>query len=246
MNSNNFVNTKIEFLKGVGPLKADVLRKELGISVFGDLIKHYPFRYIDRSKFHPIASLIEEMSYVQVKGTISNIKVFGAKRATRMSAILSDGTGQMELVWFQGIKWIKDVLRPQVEFIAFGKPSIFNGKFNMVHPDLEESSKAEKVIGPSLVGVYSTTEKCKVKGLDSKAIQKLMKTLLSHPGFAAEERLTPELVAHFKLMDRPSALMNIHLPADEQKLAAAEYRLKFEELFFIKLFLESFYCSFKL
>lgn len=235
MNSHSFLNTKIEFLKGVGPLKADVFRKELGISVFGDLVKHYPFRYIDRSKFYPIASLNEDMSYVQVKGTISNIKVFGAKRATRMSAILSDGTGQMELVWFQGIKWMRDVLRPNVEFIAFGKPSVFNGKFNMVHPELEESAKAEKVMGPSLVGVYSTTEKCKVKGLDSKAIQKLMKTLLSHPGFAVEERLTPELITHYKLMDRPSAIKNIHLPADEQKLAAAEYRLKFEELFFIQL-----------
>lgn len=235
MNSYSFLHTKIEFLKGVGPLKAEILRKELGISVFGDLLTHYPFRYIDRSKFYTIGSLTDDMPYVQVKGTISNIKVFGAKRASRMSAILNDGTGQMELVWFQGIKWMKEVLRPNVEFIAFGKPTVFNGKFNMVHPELEESAKAEKFLGPSLVGVYNTTEKCKVKNLDSKAIQKLMKALLSHPGFLADEILTAPVLEQYHLMDRPSSFKNIHLPADEQKLAAAQYRLKFEELFFIQL-----------
>jgi len=235
MTTQNFLNTKIEYLKGVGPAKADTFRKELNISVFGDLIRHFPFRYIDRSKFLNISELNDEMPFVQVKGTISKITVFGAKRATRMSAIISDGSGQMELVWFQGIRWMKDILRPNVEFIAFGKPSVFNGKLNMVHPDLEESAKAEKFLGPSLVGVYSTTEKCKAKGLDTRSIQRLMKTLLTHPGFAMDEILTPDLLQEFKLMDRSSALRNIHLPADDTKLAAAEYRLKFEELFFIQL-----------
>lgn len=235
MRPTNFLETPIEYLKGVGPQRADLLRKELGISNFGDLLRHYPFRYIDRSRFYTIAELNDDLPYVQLKGTLSRITVHGGKRATRLSAVLQDGTGQMDLVWFQGIRWIKDAIRPNVEYIVFGKIGMFNGRFNIVHPELEEAAKVEKLNGPSLAGVYSTTEKCKSKSLDSKGLQKLIKTLLQHLPAFVPETLTTEILLNNKLISLRDAMVNIHLPADEKQMAVAQYRLKFEELFYIQL-----------
>lgn len=235
MSRAGFKDTPIEYLKGVGPQRAELLRKELGISTFGDFLRHYPFRYIDKSKFHKVSELNEDLPYVQLKGTISKVQLHGGKRVTRMTAVFRDESGQMDLVWFQGIRWIKDVIRANTEYIIFGKPGFFNGRFNIIHPELEEAAKAEQFHGPSLTGVYSTTEKCKAKGLDTKALQKLMKVLVSNLPSDMPETLTSDILQRYKLMSLRDALMNIHLPPDEKQLGLATLRLKFEELFFIQL-----------
>jgi ATP-dependent DNA helicase RecG len=235
MQRADFLNTPIEYLKGVGPQRAELLRKELGVSSFGDLLRHYPFRYIDRSSFQTVSVLDEDIPYVQLKGVISRPAFHGGKRITRMTATFTDGTGQMDLVWFQGIRWLKDAIKPGGEYIVFGKPGFFNGRFNIVHPEIEEASKVEKFTGPSLTGVYSTTEKCKSKGLDSKGIQKLIRTLVQQlPDFMAET-LPADIILQHRLMSYRSAASSIHLPADEQAMNAAIFRLKFEELFYVQL-----------
>lgn len=243
MRQNIFLDTPIEYLKGVGPQRAELFRKELGISQFSDLVKHYPFRYIDRSKFFTVSELNEDLPLVQLKGTISRLQVHGGKRPGRMSAVFSDSTGQMDLVWFQGIRWIKDTIHPNKEYVVFGKPGFFNGRFNIIHPELEEAAIAEKWSGGSLTGVYSTTEKCKSRGLDSKGLQKLLKTLLSQWPAQIPETITSDILSKYKLMSRRDALFHIHLPSDEKILAAAQYRLKFEELFFIQLRLLKAKCT---
>lgn len=235
MSRAGFKDTPIEYLKGVGPQRAELLRKELGISTFGDFLRHYPFRYIDKSKFHRVAELNEDLPYVQLKGTISKVQLHGGKRVTRMTAVFRDESGQMDLVWFQGIRWIRDVIKANMEYIVFGKPGFFNGRFNIIHPELEEAAKAEQFHGPSLTGVYSTTEKCKAKGLDTKALQKLMKVLVSNLPSDIPETLTSDILQRYKLMSLRDALVNIHLPPDEKQLGLATLRLKFEELFFIQL-----------
>ncbi|MBP7167036.1 MAG: ATP-dependent DNA helicase RecG [Bacteroidia bacterium] len=235
MSRAGFKDTPIEYLKGVGPQRAELLRKELGISTFGDFLRHYPFRYIDKSKFHRVAELNEDLPYVQLKGTISKVQLHGGKRVTRMTAVFRDESGQMDLVWFQGIRWIRDVIKANMEYIVFGKPGFFNGRFNIIHPELEEAAKAEQFHGPSLTGVYSTTEKCKAKGLDTKTLQKLMKVLVSNLPSDIPETLTSDILQRYKLMSLRDALVNIHLPPDEKQLGLATLRLKFEELFFIQL-----------
>lgn len=235
MRQATFLDTPIAYLKGVGPSRAELFRKELGILRFSDLLKHYPFRYVDRSKFYLVAALNEELPLVQLKGVISKVQVHGGKRPGRLSAVFTDSSGQMDLIWFQGIRWIKDTLKPNVEYIVFGKPGFFNGRFNIIHPELEEAALAEKFTGVSLTGVYSTTEKCKSKGLDSKGLQRLMKTLLTQLPASVPETLPADVIEQYKLTGNREALLNIHLPSDEKSLAAAQYRLKFEELFYIQL-----------
>ena len=235
MNRTSFLETPIEFLKGVGPQRAEILRKELNISVFGDLIRHYPFRYVDRSRFHTVASVNDDMPYIQLKGRISKVTLHGGKRPTRMTALLTDSTGSMELVWFQGIRWVKDTLRLDMDYVVFGKPGFFSGRFNIIHPELEAATLDRTELGPSLTGVYSTTEKCKSKGLDSKGLLKLIRMLLAQMPEAIRESLSPGIIRNNGLMPIREAWVNIHLPADEQKLAAATNRLKFEELFFVQL-----------
>ena len=235
MQRDRFMDSAIEYLKGVGPQRAELLRTELGISTFGDFIRHFPFRYIDRSKFHAVAELNEDLPYVQLKGVITRIQLHGGKRVTRMSATFRDQTGTMELVWFQGIRWIREAVKENTEYIVFGKPGFFNGRFSMIHPEMEEAAKAEKFSGPSLTGVYSTTEKCKAKGLDTKALQKLMRSLVAGLPNDLPETLSADILHRYKLMNLREALYNIHLPADEHLLQRAVLRLKFEELFFLQL-----------
>ncbi|MFN8154436.1 MAG: ATP-dependent DNA helicase RecG [Bacteroidia bacterium] len=235
MQRDRFMDTAIEYLKGVGPQRAELLRSELGIATFGDFIRHFPFRYIDKSKFQTVAELNEDLPYVQLKGIITRIQLHGGKRVTRMSATFRDQTGTMELVWFQGIRWIREAVKEHTEYIVFGKPGFFNGRFSIIHPEMEEAAKAEKFSGPSLTGVYSTTEKCKAKGLDTKALQKLMRSLVVGLPNDLSETLSADILHRYKLMNLREALFNIHLPADEQLLQRAVLRLKFEELFYLQL-----------
>lgn len=235
MRSGSWFDTPVEFLKGVGPQRAEVLRKELGIYTFRDLISYYPFRYIDRSEFHTIASITDDMPWVQLRGRITSMQVHGSKRATRLSVFFTDGTGQVELVWFQGVRWISESLKTNVEYIVFGRPSLFNGRFNLAHPEIEEARIADTYTGPSLQGVYSSTEKAKQKGLDSKGLLRMMKTLVSQLPAFVPETLSPDLIHQGDLISLRETLAFIHLPSDMKQLTAAQYRIKFEELFYSQL-----------
>lgn len=235
MQRREFFDTPIEYLKGVGPQRGDVLKKEFSIFTFEDLLHHYPFRYIDRSKFYKVIELNADMPFLQIKGKLTRIQSHGDKRTTRISAIFSDDSGSIELVWFQGLKWVKNYLKPNIEYIVFGKPSSFNGKLNIVHPEIEESSKAELFSGPSLTGVYSVTEKARATGLDTKAIVKLQRNLIAALPAFVQDVFPSDILQKHTLMSLRDAYVNIHFPKDELSLRLATRRLKFDELFFIQL-----------
>ena len=228
--------TSIEFLKGVGPAKSALLQSELNIFTFGDLLIHYPFRYIDRSKFYRINEIDESHQFIQLKGVISAMRVEGAGRKKRLIATFQDETGQLELIWFQGIKWITQSIKRDIEYIVFGKPSLFKGGWNIAHPEMELAEDF-KGSGPNaLQPVYSTTDKLRKKYLDSRGILKLQRALLGSltPNDLLEV-LPSDLIQHYKFIDRFKALQQIHFPADFKVLAKARARLKFEEFFFLQL-----------
>ena len=238
--SQNFLETPIEFLKGVGPKRSELLKKELNIFTFEDMIEHYPFRYIDKSKFYSVNDIISDSSYIQLKGIISDMKLLGKNRGQRLSAQFSDNTGTIELVWFKGIKWVKDKIKPNIEYIVFGKPSLFNKKFNIAHPEIEELSERDDSINESYQAFYSSTEKLKTRGLGSKGISKVMKNLLIKVKDFIPETLSDEILNNLKFMPRKEAILNIHFPKDQRSTDQARVRLKFEELFFIQLRLLKF------
>jgi ATP-dependent DNA helicase RecG len=227
------LDSKIEFLKGVGPQKAGLLNTELGIFTFGDLLQYYPFRYEDRSKFYKIRDLTEELPYIQVQGKIVNISQIGAGGRKRLVASFSDGTGIMELVWFQGVTRLSSSLKTSVEYVIYGKPAFFNGRFSIVHPELQQYAETESETG--LQPVYSTTEKLKNKFLDSKGISRITKVLVDSVKGQIPETLPSYITEDEKLIDRNEAIKHIHFPADQKSLDKAKYRLKFEELFYIQL-----------
>ena len=235
MITRSFLETQVEYLKGVGPKRAELLRKELDIHTFGDLIGYYPFRYIDRSRIYKISEIEPDLAYVQIKGTISQIRIIGEKRARRMSAVLSDDTGEIELVWFQGLKWIEGTIQSNVEYVVFGKPTIFQRRYNIAHPEIERASDFEKTISHTLQGIYSTTEKLKNYGLNNKNLVKLMKELVQNAQGKIPETLSSAVIKKLNLLSREEALKNIHFPDEPKLLQKAQARLKFEELFFIQL-----------
>lgn len=229
-----FFDTPVEFLKGVGPQRAALLNKELNIFTFGDLIQYYPFRYEDRTKFYDIQAISDEMPYVQVKGTITKKEFIGIGAKRRLVATVKDTTGEIELVWFQGIKWVQDKVKPGVEYIVFGKPNLFGKKYNIAHPEVEPVTTANTQ-GGYLQPVYPLTEKLKVRYIDSKAISKLQRELLVLAKDKIRETLTVEILKLFKLLDKQQALINIHFPQSHELMTASQNRLKFEELFYIQL-----------
>ncbi|MCD4773411.1 MAG: ATP-dependent DNA helicase RecG [Bacteroidales bacterium] len=233
----NFLETPIEYLKGVGPKRAELLKKELNIFTFEDMVEYYPFRYVDRSKFYSVKDIISDASYIQLKGTISDMKLLGKNRKQRLSAQFSDKTGSIELVWFKGIKWVKDKIKPDVEYIVFGKPSIFNKKFNVAHPEIDAVSDQEESLNKSFQSFYSSTEKLKTRGLGSKGINKLMKNLMVRIKDFVPETLSNEIISNLKFISRKDAILNIHFPKDQRSIDQARARLKFEELFFIQIML---------
>jgi ATP-dependent DNA helicase RecG len=232
---SQFFDTPIEFVKGVGPQRAAVFKSELGIYTANDLLHHFPFRYIDRSKFYKINELNDEMPFVQIKGKITSLKSIGDKRAMRLSAQFADETGTMDLVWFKGITWIRDSIKAGVEYVVFGKPALFGKSFNIVHPEIELLEKFLQQPQGEWQAVYNTTEKCKLKGIDSKAILKIQKTLIAQIPNVVQETLTPTLLHQFNLLPAREALINIHVPANTEALQKAQFRFKFEELFFLQL-----------
>ncbi|MGV3585986.1 MAG: ATP-dependent DNA helicase RecG [Adhaeribacter sp.] len=231
---SGFFNTKIEFLKGIGPQRALLLQQELNIFTYGDLIQHYPFRYLDRTQFYQLAEVYEDLPYIQVKGRIRSKELLGEGRKQRLSVILTDASGEIELVWFKGVKWMNTSLKTHTEYIVFGKPTLFNGRINMAHPEMEEATEV-KQDQSYLQPVYSTTEKLKNHRLDSKAISKIMAELLKLAAPNIPESLTPDIIDQYKMLSKREALLQVHFPANTEKLNAARFRLKFEELFYVQL-----------
>ncbi len=231
----DFLDQEIKFLPGVGPKRAETLKKELKLLTFRDLIYYYPYKYIDRTKFYKISEIHADMPYIQVKGVIRVIETIGSKPKERLTARFYDNTGSIELVWFRAIKWQRENLRINKEYIVFGKPSEFGGKISVVHPDLE--TEEEKQLQPSglFQGYYNTTENMKKKFLNSKTINKLQLTLINLAKGKIKETLPKNLIDKLKLVSLEEALTNIHKPANTIALKKATFRLKFEELFFIQL-----------
>ena len=233
---NSILNTPIEFIKGVGPSRADVLKKDLGLFTFQDMLAHYPFRYIDRTKYFKINQINPDSQYIQIVGRVINKKVIGDKRAKRIVAVFKDETGIMELVWFQSLKWVDENIVVGTAYVAFGKPVLFNGTFSISHPEMElYQNKPQGRGNLTLQPVYNSTEKLKKFTLDSKGIQRLIAGLLDQVILQVPESLPQYIIDKYQLPDKKTALLNIHFPKNQQDLNAAERRLKFEELFFIQL-----------
>lgn len=233
---NSILNTPIEFIKGVGPSRADVLKKDLGLFTFQDMLAHYPFRYIDRTKYFKIREINPDSQYIQIIGRVISKKVIGDKRAKRIIAVFKDETGIMELVWFQSLKWVDDNITIGTAYVAFGKPNLFNGTFSISHPEMElYQNRAVGRGNLTLQPVYNSTEKLKKFTLDSKGLQRLIAGLLDQVIPQVPETLPQYIVDKYQLRDKRMALLNIHFPKNQKDLNAAERRLKFEELFFIQL-----------
>lgn len=233
--TNNILDTPIEYIKGVGTARADKLKSELGIFTYGDLLQHYPFRYVDKTKFYTVKEINDELPYVQLKGVITRLEKKGEGRSRRLVAHFQDESGKIELVWFKGLQWVEKKIQLNEPYVVFGRPTRFNNSYNIAHPELELVSEAEKSFASSLEPVYNTTEKLKAKGLDSKAISKIIKTLLQQLQGKIEETLSEDIIDYLKLLPKEKALQNIHLPQSTELLKKAKIRLKFEELFFIQL-----------
>lgn len=230
------LQTPIEYLKGVGQHKAELLKKELTIFTFNDLLQHFPFRYVDRTRFYKIREINSDLPSVQVIGRLLTKEIIGEKQSRRLVAHLKDDTGVLELVWFQGIRWVDRILQPGAVFIVFGKPNEFNGKLSIPHPELELYNPSAKKQGNlTLQPVYNSTEKLKQASLDTKGLQRLQATLLETVASEVSETLPDYLLGKHKLMGKSEAIQQIHFPQNAEILHAATYRLKFEELFFIQL-----------
>ena len=248
------LDMEIQFLPGVGPKRAQLLGKELGIRTIGDLIRLYPFRYIDKSSFVRICDARPDMAYIQIRATVRRIDLYGngatsmeaaataqLKYSTvkRMSVWVEDGSGEMEMVFFKGIKWMHEKLKPGMRFIFFGKPTAFNGKINIVHPEVDTADNRTEIktsgAGATMTGVYTSTEKLKNGGITGKVMNKLMESALNKGLHEIEESLPEYIMKQQGLVPLHFALRNIHFPTDAISLEKARYRLKFEELFYLQL-----------
>lgn len=225
----------IKFLPGVGPKKADLLAKELNIRSVDDMVRHYPYKYIDRSRFYYLHEISENMPFIQVKGQILRFDKIGTGRGQRLSAIFTDGKDTIELIWFQGIKFVLEKYKTGITYVVFGKPSFFNGKFNIAHPEIDLPSQLPPVEQLGLQPFYNTTEKMKSGFLNSKAIQKIMQGLLPYLQSGVPETLPAYVLKKYALMNLTEALINIHFPKNAHALNKARQRLKFEELFYVQL-----------
>lgn len=231
----NLLQTPIEYLKGVGPNRAELLKKELNIATYRDLVNFFPNRYIDKTGFYKISQLQRNSSEVQIVGKIVHIKMVEQKRGKRLMADFVDDTGKMELVWFRGHKWIRENLKLNTPYVIFGKTNWFNGMFSMPHPEMELVADYKKNLRTAMQPVYPSTEMLVKKGITNRVIMKLMQELLQQTGLKFIESLNNELISELKLIPKSEALFNIHFPKSQELLAKAQFRLKFEELFFIQL-----------
>jgi ATP-dependent DNA helicase RecG len=229
------LQTPIAYLKTIGPTRAKLLKEQLGIHTYQDLLHFFPNRYVDRTQFHHINQLETSLAEVQIVGVINQIETIAQKKGSRLVAKFSDSTGTMELVWFKGAKWIKESIKPNTPYVIFGKISVFQGKFSMAHPDMEllENYQATNRIG--LQAIYPSTERLSNANMGNRFMLRAMEQLFNECGSAFEETLSDSILDHLKLLQRSTALFHIHFPKDAKMLSRAAARLKFEELFFIQL-----------
>ncbi len=229
-------DTNITYLKGVGPRKAELLAKEFDIRTYGDLLYHFPFRYVDKSRIYKISEVNTDTTYFLLRGKVSNMQTAGDKRTKYVSFLLTDDSGSIELIWFRGLQWVKKRFVPGKEYLIFGKPSVFKNRFNMVHPEVEDvMAETEQVAGNRLEGIYHTSEKLKTAGLGSRGFSKIMWTLLKETSSKIEENLPEYLQKKYGLAGHAEALLNIHFPKDTAAINRAVQRLKFEELLFLQV-----------
>lgn len=232
----NLLDTPIEFLKGVGPKKAELFKKEFEIFTYNDLLQYYPYRHVDKSKIYKIKDIHSDGAYLQFTGRITSYEVLGEKFSKRLVAQFQDETGKIELVWFNSIKWVEDLLKERRNFIVFGKPSLFNHKWQITHPDLlDPQAHSESFVSLAFQPLYNTSEKAKKGGLDSRTIAKLMITLIHQIKEMIPERLSVNYIEKLKLLRLKDAMEQIHYPKDNEMLSRAKLRIKFDELFFTQL-----------
>jgi ATP-dependent DNA helicase RecG len=229
------LQTPIDYLKGVGPNRADLLRSELGIHTYQDLIHLFPNRYIDRTKYYRIKELQQSNAEVQITGILKGFREVAQKRGKRLVADFEDETGRMELVWFRGHKWIRESLKTGRTYVAFGRVNWFNGIFSMPHPELELKEVHEKNLRSAMQAIYPSTEKLSNKGISNRVISKIMQQLFLETKGQFSESLPADLLDKLKLLPKPEALFNVHFPKSNELLSKAQFRLKFEELFYIQL-----------
>lgn len=230
------LDTEIKFLPGVGPKRAMILAKEAGIFSFRDLLYYFPYRHIDRSQYFRIRDIESEANFIQIKGKIVSLQVVGPPRKQRLSALFSDGESTVELIWFRSVKQLSELLKPGIEYVVFGKPSLFKGKYNFAHPEMEAFVPEKSIVDMKLQPLYPTTEKMKDEYLTSKAIQKLIKVLLELIHSSILDPLPATIRQETHLMTLNEALLYIHFPPNSADLEKAIFRLKFDELFFLQLF----------
>ncbi|MBD0776482.1 ATP-dependent DNA helicase RecG [Maribacter sp. ANRC-HE7] len=230
----NFLQTPITYLKGVGPHRAQILQSELGIGTYQDLLNLFPNRYIDKTQYYTIGQLQRSNADVQIVGKIIHLKTVEQKKGKRLVATFVDDTGEMELVWFRGQKWIRENLKLNIPYVIFGRCNWYNGKFSMPHPEMELLTEHEKGLKVTMQPIYPSTEKLGNSGITNRVINKLQQQLFIETKGQFRETLSDSLLHDLKLISKSEALFNIHFPKNQSFLAKAQFRLKFEELFFIQ------------
>ena len=231
------LSTPIDFLKGVGPAKADLLKKELRIFTYRDLITYYPFRYVDKSKIFKVSDLNADLPFIQLKGEVLKFETIGKGRAKRLVAHFKDDTGIIKLIWFKGTTWIRSSIKLNTEYLVFGKPTSFKNTFSLVHPELDLCEDYNKKAHVGLQGVYHSSEKLSAKGLNSKGILKLIKNLIPLLKNDIKETLSLKILTQLNLPTKEDSLIDIHIPKNNNDFIRAQKRLKFEEFFFLQLHL---------
>ncbi|MCK5814590.1 MAG: ATP-dependent DNA helicase RecG, partial [Flavobacteriaceae bacterium] len=211
-------NSPISYLKGVGPSRADLLRKELGLRTFGDLLNFFPHRYIDRTQFFKINQLQQNSAEIQIVGKITNVKSIQQKRGSRLVATFADETGTIELVWFRGVKWIKETLKINTPYVIFGKTNYFNRSFSMPHPELELVVDYKKNIRTAMQPVYHSTEMLTNKGVSNRVIQKMLQSLFEEIPRNFQETLSDSILEEYQLISKKDAMFNIHFPTSQDLL----------------------------
>jgi len=230
----DILEQEIKYLKGVGPKRADLFQRELGIATCRDLLYYFPFKYIDRSKFYNINEIDTTQAFIQVRGKITGFRMEGQRFRQRLIGIFTDGTGVLELVWFRGLQWVTGNYPLNTEYVAFGRPSYYGGKLSIAHPELEKADKEDSLMYSPLQPQYSLTEKLKNSFISSKTIHRMIGQVIQQVT-KMTETLPVNLLKKLKLMDLDEAIRNMHYPESHDKLRKATYRLKFEELFYIQL-----------
>ncbi|WP_299781462.1 ATP-dependent DNA helicase RecG [uncultured Formosa sp.] len=232
---NSKLQTPIDYLKGVGPNRADLLRKELGIHTYQDLINLFPNRYLDRTQYYKIAQLQRNNADVQIIGRIVGLKEVAQGKGKRLVASFKDDSGAMELVWFRGFKWLKESIKLNTDYVIFGKTNAFGNTFSMPHPEMELLEEHEKNLRSAMQPVYPSTEKLSNKGITNRVMSKIMQQLFIETHGKFEETLSQDLLSELKLVSKSEALFNVHFPKNLELLSRSQFRLKFEELFYIQL-----------